>query len=71
MSCLLYSKAVKLGPCGKILFERLRSFHNRCARSMCLVNLHHTIRHHITTSGLIRRLNLLDIDSYYHNRLLR
>jgi len=44
---------------------------NRCARSMCRVNLHHTFRHHITTSSLFRRLNLLDIDSYYHNRLLR
>ena len=53
------------------LFKRLRSFHNRCARSMCRVNLHHTFRHHITTSSLFRRLNLLDIDSYYHNRLLR
>jgi len=39
--------------------------------SMCRVNLHHTFRHHITTSSLFRRLNLLDIDSYYHNRLLR
>ena len=38
---------------------------------MCRVNLHHTFRHHITTSSLFRRLNLLDIDSYYHNRLLR
>jgi len=53
------------------LFKRLRSFHNRCARSMCRVNLHHAFRHHITTSSLFRRLNLLDIDSYYHNRLLR
>jgi len=26
--------------------------------------------HHITTSSFFRRLNLLDIDSYYHNRLL-
>jgi len=34
-------------------------------------NLHHTFRHHITTSSLFRRLNLLDIDSYNHNRLLR
>jgi len=38
---------------------------------MCRVNLHNTFRHHITTSSLFRRLNLLDIDSYYHNRLLR
>jgi len=38
---------------------------------MCRVNLHHTFRHQITTSNLFRRLNLLYIDSYYHNRLLR
>ena len=30
------------------LFKRLRSFHNRCARSMCRVNLHHTFRHPIS-----------------------
>ena len=28
---------------------------------MCRVNLHHTFRHHISTSSLFRRLNLLDI----------
>ena len=38
---------------------------------MCRVNLHHTFRHHIITSSLFRLLNLLDIDSDYHNRLLR
>ena len=38
---------------------------------MCRVNLHHTFRHHITTSSLFHRLNLFDIGSYYHNRLLR
>ena len=37
------------------LYKRLRSFHNRCARSMCRVNLYHTFRHHITTSSLFRR----------------
>ena len=28
------------------LIKRLQSFHNRCARSMCRVNLHHTFNHH-------------------------
>ena len=51
--------------------KRLRSFHNKCARSMCRVNLHHTFRHHINTSSLFRRLGLLDIDSYFFNRFLR
>jgi len=53
------------------LFKRLRSFDNKCARSMCRVNLHHNFRHHITTSSLFRRLGLLDIDSYFYNRFLR
>ena len=54
------------------LFKRLRSFHNKCARSMCRVNLHHTFRHHITSNSLFRRLlGLLDIDSYIYNRFLR
>jgi len=35
------------------------------------VNLQHTFRHHIITTSLFRRLNLLDIGSYYHNRVLR
>ena len=30
------------------------------------VNFHHTYHHDITTLSLFRRLNLLDIDSYYH-----
>ena len=56
------------------LFKRLRSFHNRCARSMCRVNLRHTFRHHITSASLFRRLGILDIDSYYRkyrNRIFR
>ena len=53
------------------LFKHLRSFHNRCARSMCRVDLHHTSRHHITSARLLRRLDILDIDRYLHNRILR
>jgi len=53
------------------LFKRLRSFHGRYARSMCHVNLHHTFRHHITSASRFRRLGILDIDSYFHNRILR
>ena len=53
------------------LLKRLRSFHNRCARSMCRVNLHDTLRHHITSASLFRRLGILDIGSYFHNRILR
>jgi len=38
---------------------------------MCRVNLHHTLRHRITSNSPLRRLGLLDIDSYYYNRFLR
>ena len=31
----------------------------------------HTFRHHITSASLFRRLGILDIDSYFHNRILR
>ena len=71
LSCLLHSTAVKLGPCVKIFSKRLRRFHNRCARSMCRVNLYHIFRHHSTTTSLFRRLNFLGIDCYYHNRIFR
>ena len=42
-----------------------------CARSICRVSLRHTFRHHITSASLIRRLGILDIDSYFHNRIFR
>ena len=38
---------------------------------MCRISIAHTIRHHITTEGLFRRLGIMDLDSYYHNRVLR
>ena len=38
---------------------------------MCHVNLLHTFRHHITSASLFRRLGILDIDSYFHDRILR
>ena len=53
------------------LFGRFRILHWPFASSMCRVNLHHAFHHHITTTGLFRRLNLLDIGSYNHNRILR
>ena len=38
---------------------------------MCRVNLHHTFRNHITSASLFRRMGILDIDSYFHNRVFR
>ena len=31
------------------LFNRLRSFHNRCVRSMCRITMAHSIKHRITS----------------------
>ena len=38
---------------------------------MRLVNLHHNFRHHITSASLLLRLGIPDIDSYFHNLILR
>ena len=50
---------------------RLRSFHKRCVRSMCRVSLRHAFHHHTSSATLFQRLNVMDLDSYYHNRILR
>ena len=53
------------------LLHRLRSFHHRCVRTMCRINIAHTIRHHISSSSLFARLGIEPLDSYYQRRLLR
>ena len=40
-------------------------------QELCRVNLHHTFHLLITSASLFRRLGILDIDSYFHNRILR
>ena len=67
--CLLYG--CEAWSLREDLFKRLRRFHNRCARSMCRVDLHHAFRHHITSASHLRRLGILGIGSYFHNRVLR
>ena len=69
LSTLLYG--CEVWSLREDLFQRLRSFHNRCARSMCRISIAHTIRHSITSESLFRRLGIMDLDSYYHNRVLR
>ena len=69
LSTLLYG--CEVWSLRENLFQRLRSFHNRCARTMCRISIAHTIRHRITTESLFRRLGIMDLDSYYHNRILR
>ena len=55
------------------LWSSLRSFHHRCVRTMCRINIAHTIRHHISTSSLLARLGIEPLETYYHyhRRLLR
>ena len=53
------------------LLSRLRGFHHRCVRTMCRVTIAHTIRHHISTDSLLKRLGIEPFDTYYHRRLLR
>ena len=53
------------------LFNRLRSFHKRCVRSMCRARLLHAFLHRISSATPFHMLNVMDLDSYYHNRILR
>ena len=53
------------------LFNRLRSSHNRCVRSMCRITMAHTIKHRITSKSLFERLGVGSFVSYYNRRLLR
>jgi len=53
------------------LFAKLRTFHNSCCRAMCRITMAHTIRHHIPSKQLYKRLGIAPVDQYYHRRLLR
>jgi hypothetical protein len=52
-------------------FQRLQSLRSRCARSMRRISIAHTICHSIASEHLFRRLGMIDLDSYYHNPVLR
>ena len=53
------------------LFNKLRVFHARCVRNMCRVTRLHTRLHRISTSDLLKRLNLCRIDQFITRRQLR
>jgi hypothetical protein len=38
------------------LFNRLRHFHHRCARTMCRITIAHVVRHRISSASLFKRL---------------
>lgn len=69
LSILLYGSEVWC--LREDLLGRLRSFHHRCVRTMCRVNMAHTIRHHISSNSLFARLGIEPLETYYHRRLLR
>jgi hypothetical protein len=53
------------------LFNHLRHFHRRCARTMCRITIAHTIRHRISSASLFKRLSIEPFDKYYNRRLRR
>ena len=53
------------------LFNRLRTFHARCIRTMCRVNRRHTWEHRISSEELRNRTGIKTIDVYITRRQLR
>jgi exonuclease III len=51
--------------------QKLRSFHNRCARAMVHISMWHTREHHIRTEDVLRRLELESLDTYLLRRVAR
>jgi hypothetical protein len=49
----------------------LTSFHNRCTRAMCGINLRHCRMHKISTESILERLDILPIDKIFYTRQLR
>lgn len=69
LSILLYG--CEVWSLREDLFNRLRSFHNRCCRTMSRITMAHTIRHHITSKSLFVQLGMESLDTYYNRRILR
>ena len=53
------------------LRDKLRSFHRRCVRSMCRVNMWHVQEYHITAQALEQRLGISSFETYLVRRRLR
>jgi hypothetical protein len=51
--------------------KKLTSFHNKCTRSMCGINLWHCWMHKITTESILERLNLLPLVTFFHIRQVK
>jgi len=53
------------------LWGKLRSFHHRCARSMCRVTMWHVREHRITTASVLKVLGLRNVETYVCRRQLQ
>jgi hypothetical protein len=53
------------------LFNRLRRFYHRRARTVCRITIAHAIRHCISSASLFKRNSVEPFDTYYNRRLLR
>ena len=56
LTILLYGSEVRC--LREDLFANLRTFHNSCCRAMCRITMVHTIRHHIPSKQLYKRLGI-------------
>jgi hypothetical protein len=61
LSILLY--ASKIWCLREDLFNRLRHFHHRCARTMCRITIAQTICHRISSASLFKRLSIEPFDT--------
>jgi hypothetical protein len=69
LSILLYGSEIRC--LREYLFNRLRHFYHRCARSMCRIIIAHTIRHRISSASLFKHLSIEPFGKCYNRRLLR
>jgi hypothetical protein len=62
LSILLYGS--EIWCLREDLFNRLRHFHHRCARTMCRITIDHTIRHRISSASLFKYLLIQPFETY-------
>lgn len=53
------------------LMRKLQTFHNSCVRAMCRVSIRQTIKYHIRSKDLYKKLNTQPIQTFLYNKLLR
>ena len=68
LSILLYG--AETWSLTKVLFNRMRTFHVQCVRTMCLVTKRQMWKEHISTKSLELKLGMQSIDVYVYRRQL-